>query len=325
MYTDFYKLQALPFRLTPDPRFFYNSSVHSRAMAHLTFGISQGEGFIVITGDIGAGKTTLLDHLMTTLDRAHLVTASLATTQLDDRDTLRMIADAFSLRVAGQDKAILVHELRRFLSELHAARKRAVLFVDEVQNLGVLSLEELRMLSNFQIDGSPPLQCLLLGQPQFNQMLARPELEQLRQRMIAAYHLGPLSQDETIAYVEHRLRTAGWAGDPAFSATALEGIFRATGGVPRRINLVCGRLMMFGFLEGKHAFEAADVAAVVDDMEADAASVIAAPAPGAGAHADGLATRLEALEARLARHERILRRMAGIYDEFVEGDGERKP
>jgi putative secretion ATPase (PEP-CTERM system associated) len=325
MYTEFYKLDALPFRLTPDPRFFYSSSVHARAMAHLTFGLSQGEGFIVITGDVGAGKTTLIDHLMATLGRDRLVTASLATTQLDDQDTLLMIGDAFGLRAGAGGKAGLLSELKRFLSELHAVRKRAVLFVDEAQTLSMLSLEELRMLSNFKIDGTPPFQGFLLGQPQFKRILARPELDQLRQRVIAAYHLGPLGRDETRAYIEHRLRTAGWAGDPVFADSAFDRIFTAAGGVPRRINLLCGRLMMFGFLEAKHRFEASDVDAVAADMEADTASVTA----GAGSAApereptDRFAARLDALEHRLTRHERILRHLAGIRDEFGGPDDER--
>lgn len=179
------------------------------------------------------------------------------------------------------------------------------------------------MLSNFQIGGAPPFQAILLGQPQFQQMLARPELEQLRQRVIAAHHLGPLGPADTKAYVEHRLRTAGWTGDPAFSDGAQERIFRATDGVPRRINLVCGRLMMFGFLEARHQFEPADVDAVVEDMEADRASV-SGPVEAARVEPDaevGKAARLEALEARVARHDRILRRLVGIRDEYGGEDG----
>jgi general secretion pathway protein A len=316
MYNDFYKLSALPFRLTPDPRFFYNSSVHTRAMAHLAFGLSQGEGFIVITGDVGAGKTTLIDHLMATLSRDRLVTASLATTQLDDQDTLQMIGAAFGLRVGANGKAALITELKRFLTDLHAAHKRAVLFVDEAQTLSMVSLEELRMLSNFKIDGTPPFQGFLLGQPQFKQILARPELEQLRQRIIAAYHLGPLSPDETRSYIEHRLRTAGWTGDPEFADGAFERIFVATAGVPRRINLVCGRLMMFGYLEGRHHFGAAEVDAVAEDMEADTASVTATALPPDPGQTERLDARLLALEQRLVRHERILRHLSGLRDEF---------
>src|SRR5919202_877650 len=192
MFADFYNLSGLPFQLTPDHRFFYGSRNHQKALAYLTYGLSQGEGFIVITGDIGAGKTTLLGHLLSELDRERYVAAQVTSTQINADDTLRMAASAFGLPQEGSDKATLLRRIEEFLRQCFRSGKRCVLIVDEAQNLPVSSLEELRMLSNFQTEARPLLQLFLLGQPQFRGVLASDALEQLRQRVIASYHLGPM-------------------------------------------------------------------------------------------------------------------------------------
>ncbi len=214
MYTDYYKFSGLPFQLTPDARFFFASSGHSKAMAHLTYGLGQGEGFIIITGDIGAGKTTVVENLLQQLDSRKYVAATITNTQLGADDMLRMVASAFGVAQEGVDKATLLRRLEAFLARIHQQGQRALLLVDECQNLSVPALEELRMLSNLQIGGRAPLQSFLLGQPQFRDTLARGELDQLRQRVIASYHLGPLNEAETRHYIEHRLRTVGWHADP---------------------------------------------------------------------------------------------------------------
>lgn len=267
MYTDFYKLVAEPFQLTPDHRFFFGSSVHSQALAHLSYGLQQGEGFIVITGDIGAGKTTLVSQLLATLDSRKYITAKVVTTQLDADDLLRTVVTAFGVKADFNSKADMLRQMEGFFTVTFRAGKRCLLLIDEAQNLTPQALEELRMLSNFQVGEKTPLQSFILGQPQFRALLNSPELEQLRQRIIANYHLGPLDPDETRKYIEHRLLTAGWQqDDPSITPEAFQALHKHTEGVPRRINGLCNRLFLYGFLEEKHAFDEADVDRVARDL-----------------------------------------------------------
>ena len=266
MYEEFYNLQGRPFQLSPDHRFFYAGRSHQKAMAYLRYGLNEREGFIVITGDIGAGKTTIVGHLMSQMDPGSFVSASVVTTQLEADDALRMVAAAFGLSFAGHDKAALLCAIENFLIESHRRGKHAVLVVDEVQNLPLPALEELRMLSNFQRDGKPLLQCFLLGQPEFRRIMASPDMEQLRQRVIASCHLEPLDEAETRAYIEHRLTCVGWTGDPGISDDAFDLIHARTGGVPRRINALCGRLMLFGHMEELHHLDRDVVAEVAREL-----------------------------------------------------------
>jgi general secretion pathway protein A len=330
MYTDFYKLSGLPFQLTPDARFFFGSSGHNKAMAHLTYGLSQGEGFIIITGDIGAGKTTIVEHLLAQLDSRKYVAAKITNTLLGADDTLRMVASAFGVPQEGADKATLLRRFEQFLARVMQDGQRAVLVVDECQNLSVQALEELRMLSNLQIQGRPPLQSFLLGQPQFRDTLASEELEQLRQRVIASYHLGPLDAAETRHYVEHRLRMVGWQDDPKFSDDVFEPIHRHTGGVPRRINTLCSRVLLYGFLEDRHELGPADVEEVARDLAQEVMRVTAprtatsrptpagAPAPSSqgAAECDELLSRMAVLETHVRSNERMLREILKIAADF---------
>jgi putative secretion ATPase (PEP-CTERM system associated) len=321
MYTDFFKLSGLPFQLTPDARFFFGSSGHNKAMAHLTYGLGQGEGFIIITGEIGAGKTTIVEHLLAQLDGRKYVAAKITNTLLGADDTLRMVASAFGIPQEGADKATLLRRFEQFLARVMQDGHRAVLVVDECQNLSIAALEELRMLSNLQIEGRPPLQSFLLGQPQFRDTLASEALEQLRQRVIASYHLGPLDAVETRHYVEHRLHMVGWQDDPGLSDDFFQPIYRRTGGVPRRINTLCSRVLLYGFLEDRHALSAADVEEVARDLEQEVNRVTATrpgqdpspPAPTQAAAAnDELLRRICAIETQLRSNERLLREILTI-------------
>ncbi len=317
MYTEFYGLSAFPFQLTPDPRFFFESSIHRRAVAHLLFGLDQGEGFIVVTGDIGAGKTTVLGHLLENLDPALVVAAKLVSTGLDADDLLRSVAAAFGLAFEGRDKAALLRAIEAFLLANHGRGLRTLLLIDEAQNLTPAALEELRMLSNFQVGAKAPLQSFLLGQPEFRQRLAAPGLEQLRQRIIASYHLGSLSREESRDYVLHRLGVAGWRNDPEISEEAFDRLFAQAGGVPRRINLLCSRLLLFGFLEGRHRLDGEAVALVADDLRREGIqaeeTVGLAPADGEG----GLAGRLTRLEQTVARHGKALEFLAPVAERLM--------
>ena len=221
MYEKYYNLSGIPFQLTPDSRFFFGSSGHSRAIAHLVYGLAQEEGFIVITGEVGAGKTTLVEQLWSQLDRNSYVMARVVTTRVSGDDLLRLAVANFGVPDdGGADKATLLRRFERMARDQRAAGRRCLLVVDEVQNLPMAALEELRMLSNITVDGRASVQTILLGQPQFRATLANPDLEQLRQRVLASYHLGPLTEAETRAYIEHRLKRVGWNGDPRWEDAA---------------------------------------------------------------------------------------------------------
>jgi putative secretion ATPase (PEP-CTERM system associated) len=266
MYEAFYGLRGKPFQLNPDPAFFFGSRGHKRAFAYLQYGVHQSEGFIVITGEVGAGKTTIVRNLFEHLDRERLVAGQIVSTQLDADDMLRAVAAAFGLPIRAVDKATILASLEAFLCKLAVERKRALLVVDEAQNLSPRAIEELRMLSNFQLGQQALLQSFLVGQPELREMMQGREMLQLRQRVIASYHLGPLDNKETQAYVEHRLKHVGWKGDPSFDPAAFDLIHAATGGIPRRINTLCNRVLLAGFIAEKHALDATDVQAIVSEI-----------------------------------------------------------
>jgi putative secretion ATPase (PEP-CTERM system associated) len=267
MYEPFYSLSGKPFQISPDPTFYYGSPVHRRAYAYLEYGLYQGEGFIVITGEVGAGKTTLVRNLLAHLDSRQVVAAHLVSTQLDADDLLRAVAGAFGLQVKNSDKASLLAELEGFLRRVSAERKRALLIVDEAQNLTPRAVEELRMLSNFQSGERALLQSFLIGQPELRNILQGQDMQQFRQRIIASYHLGPLDRAETEAYIVHRLKQVGWAGDPNLEPGAFESVYAFTAGIPRRINMLCNRLLLAGFLNEKHMLDTPDVELVAGEIK----------------------------------------------------------
>jgi putative secretion ATPase (PEP-CTERM system associated) len=279
MYTSFYKLTGKPFQLSPDPRFFFGSSGHKRAMSYLRYGLSQSEGFIVITGGIGTGKTTLVKNLFAELDPEKVIAAELVTTQLDADDMLTMVVAAFGIDYEGVSKAVLIKRLEDFLAAHARDGRRVLLIVDEAQNLPAKTLEELRMLSNFQIADKPLLQSFLLGQEEFRSTLQAPGLEQLRQRIIASCHLSALNEDETKGYIEHRLGVVGWESDPAFESGSIGTIHEMCEGIPRRINILCDRLMLYGYLEELHAFGTAEVKEVAKEIKEELSPPETRPQP----------------------------------------------
>jgi len=250
MYESYFGFHGQPFQLNPDPAFFFNSRGHGRALAYLQYGVTQSEGFIVITGEIGAGKTTLVRMLLEGLDRQKVLPAQIVSTQLESGELLQAIITAFGIPSQGTSKAHLIATLEAFLTALAAQGRHALLIVDEAQNLDPRAVEELRMLSNFQLGNKALLQSFLVGQPELRRLLESPSMEQLRQRVTASYHLGPLGIEETQGYVQHRLKHVGWSGRPSFDEGAFDSLFRWTGGVPRRINRLCNRVLLASFLDG---------------------------------------------------------------------------
>ncbi len=351
MFVEHYGLTGHPFQLTPDPSFYFGSTVHNRVKSYLTYGIAQGEGFVIVTGDVGAGKTTLVGHLLATLDRGRFRSGKIVTSQLGADDTLRMVANAFGIaHERDASKAELLTLVADFLAERQRAGQRCLLVADECQNLPFDALEELRMLSNLSVDGAPALQTLLVGQPQFRATLASPGLEQLRQRIIASCHLGPIEADEIEGYILYRMKAVGWDGAPAFAPDVFDAIHRHTGGVPRRVNVLCSRLLLFGCLEDRQGLDAQAVDEVAEDMEAEGESVLdregaaraLVPRNGALAGAAGLALpsdlaalldsfedRLSALEERGRRHDRVFRRtlttLSEHLEDFIDGMRPRTP
>ena len=270
MFNDFYGLTGRPFQLTPDPSFYFESLTHRKALSYLSYGLAQGEGFVVITGEVGAGKSTLVAHLMATIDPARLTSAQIVTSALDGEELVHVVAQAFGLIVDGHDKASALGAIEAFLHDEARSGRRCLLVVDESQNLGIDALEELRMLSNFQLGAHPLLQTLLLGQPEFRDTIQdHPQLEQLRQRVIAAHHLEAMELGEVQPYIEHRLKCVGWTGNPKFDQRVFTELYEASGGVPRRINQICNRLMLLGAVEQRSRIDGAMLSQVLDELELD--------------------------------------------------------
>ena len=267
MYDQFYGLTGRPFQLTPDPQFYFESATHRKALSYLGYGLAQGEGFIVITGEVGAGKSTLVSHLMQSVDKARLTAATIVTSQLDGLDMVHMTAESFGIDTRGLDKAATLKSIENFLHAEARSGRRCLLVVDEAQNLSIDALEELRMLSNFQLGSSALLQIFLLGQPEFRDLVRdAPELEQLRQRVIATHHLDPMDANEVEPYIVHRLSRAGWNGRPEITADAYSALYAETAGVPRKLNTLMNRVMLMGAVEQVDKLDGRMVVAVIADM-----------------------------------------------------------
>lgn len=325
MYLEYYNLSGMPFQLTPDSRFFFDSEQHRKAMAFLNYGISQGEGFVVVTGEVGAGKTTLVEHLLATLDPAEYVSGRVVTTQLGSYDMLRMIASSLNLFREGMDKASILIRITQFFSDMRAQGKRVLLIVDEAQSLSAEAIEELRMLSNIVIGKGAPFQGIMLGQPEFRVVMSTAGLEQFRQRVTASYHLGALNEADTRKYVEYRLRQVGWRDDPKFSGEAFAQIHRYSSGIPRRINTLCSRLLLLGYLEEKHEITSTMAGVVAEELANELGAPIGSGAALASASSlksqtsplrqqsnDDLSARVAHLEEKYEKHDRVINRAFDI-------------
>jgi putative secretion ATPase (PEP-CTERM system associated) len=324
MYESFYGFNARPFQLNPDPEFFFGSRQHRRAMAFAEYGLEQSEGFIVITGEVGAGKTTLVRNLLGHLDPERVVAANLVSTQLEAEDLLRMIAAAFGIGTKDLAKTDVLLAFEAFLASNAAQGKRSLLIIDEAQNLDARAIEELRMLSNFQLGTHTLLQSFLVGQPEFRATLQSPELDAFRQRVIAACHIGSLDPEDTRGYIEHRLRRVGWRDVPLIMPEAFEAIFAASGGIPRRINLLCDRVLLSGFLTDQRVFSAQTVNEVAEEIRAE--TVVSASTAGHGRSGrdavemqlEHLELEIKDLEAAMSRIERGNQATLALFRRFLE-------
>lgn len=269
MYEVFYNLKAEPFRLSPDHKFCYEHKGYAKARAYMAYAFKRAEGFVMITGRPGTGKTTLIGELVESLAGDKVRTANLVCTQLQADDLLKTVAFNFGISSRDYDKAELLQRLTTLFQRWHQEGGRALLIVDEAQDLSVSAMEELRLLTNIQIGGQPLVQIFLLGQPELRDLVMAPEMEQVHQRVIAASHLRGLEVDEAEAYVVHRLHAVGWKGDPAIDKAIFPLIHKFSEGVPRRINLICSRLFLLGSVEQRHKIEVVDVRDVIGELQAE--------------------------------------------------------
>lgn len=258
MYESHFGLTEKPFSLTPNPRFLYLSRTHQEALAHLRYGLENRVGFIAVTGEVGTGKTTILRLLFDQLDESRYRLAMIFNPCLSAMELLRNVNREFGLPARKRSNLSLVEELNQFLLAENRAGRIPVLVIDEAQNLEADVLEQIRLLSNLETDSDKLIQIVLVGQPELGELLERPELRQLAQRISVRCRLDPLDHQETCDYVRHRLQIAGVFGD-LFDAKALAAIFRWSGGVPRLINVLCDRALLCSYAAGQYRVSASEV------------------------------------------------------------------
>lgn len=273
MYQAFYKLHGKPFQLTPDPGMLFPSKGHKRAMSYLLYGFEQGEGFVMITGAVGTGKTLLIQKLFEELGQRNIAMASIASANLDSDDILPAVASALDLPYERRSKEALLQDVKQHLISLRGRGTQALLVVDEAQTLTPAALEMLRILSNLELKGRALLQIFLVGQTELRRVIISNHMEQLRQRIIASHRLEPMDDAESRAYILHRLHAVGWNNDPELTPAVFAGVYRASGGIPRKINLIMDRLLLHGYLEELHRLDQAALSVVLDEMQEEMAGV----------------------------------------------------
>jgi general secretion pathway protein A len=266
MYEEFYGFHESPFNITPDPRFLFFSQRHQEAFDHLLYGIQQRKGFIQITGEVGAGKTTLCRALLDSLGSQYK-TALILNPIMTTEQLLWLILAELGLGPESYDRMENLDRLNRFLLEQLKAGGDVVLIFDEAQDLSGELLEQIRLLSNLETDQRKLLQIVLIGQPELRWLLDQPGLRQLRQRITVRYHLAPLSLDQTGHYIQHRLHVAGANSRPTFDRWAVRKIHRFSGGVPRLINAVCDKTLLYGYVRGDDRLGRRHVARAIRELE----------------------------------------------------------
>jgi type II secretory pathway predicted ATPase ExeA/outer membrane protein OmpA-like peptidoglycan-associated protein len=266
MFESYYKLDANPFRLSADEQFRFAHKNYQRAYSYLKYALDQGEGFIMVTGRPGSGKTTLIRDILSQIDHSKILAINLVTNQLQAEELLRKVALEFGLHAESYNKATLLTRIEDFVTKEYQAGKRAVIAIDEAQNLTLNGLEELRLLSNLQTGSHPLFQIFLIGQDELRSLILSPGMEQIRQRMIASCQIEAMDVQQTQGYIEHRLGLVGWNQDPALDEVIFPLIHYLSGGIPRKINHIVGRLLLYGALEEKHAFTEEDVWIVAREL-----------------------------------------------------------
>ncbi|MES9827647.1 MAG: AAA family ATPase [Candidatus Thiodiazotropha sp.] len=266
MFESYYKLDANPFRLSADERFRFAHKNYLKAWSYLVYALEQGEGFIMITGRPGSGKTTLIRDILSEVDKSKILAINLVTNQLQAEELLRKVALEYGLPAESFNKATLLTSIEDFVTKEYQAGRRAVIVIDEAQNLTLNGLEELRLLSNLQTGSHPLFQIFLIGQDQLRSLILSPEMEQIRQRMIASCQIETMDRQQTEGYIEHRLGIVGWSQDPVFDEAIFPLIHYLSDGIPRKINHIVSRLLLYGALEEKHELTEDDVWIVAREL-----------------------------------------------------------
>jgi len=272
VYRDFYGLMRAPFEMTPDPTFLVLSDTHREGLAMLVYAVRARKGFVVLTGEVGTGKTTLLHALLGQLE-PEMPSAFLFNPRLEPLDFFRVLFDEFGIETSCRTKAEYLLSLNRFLIDRLKENRTALLIIDEAQNLSPEMLEEVRLLSNLETPTSKLLQIMLVGQPELDAMLDRPDLRQLRQRVVLRHHLRPFDEGELSGYVEERLRLAGYTGKGIFKRAALRRLYEVTRGVPRLVNVLCDGALLSGYTREQTSLDAS----TIDDVARELRLVEAAP------------------------------------------------
>jgi general secretion pathway protein A len=345
MYLEYFGLKDFPFRLTPDTDFLYMSEGHSRAKAYMDYTVWNRDGFVVITGEIGCGKTTLIQKLLSELDEENMLVAKIFQTQLDEVEFLQAVLVEFGLNPFKAQKVELIDMLNTFLIDQFNDGKQLVLIVDDAHNLNPKVLEEIRMLSGLETRKEKVLHIILVGQPQLNEMLEAPELEQLLQRVRLRYHIRSLSEVDTRLYIRHRLNVAGLPEKhELFEPSTFPPIFKYTGGLPRLINTLCDTALVCAYADNQVVVSDVVLNGAIEELNwlpyakrVNQQRLGPTPQTGVGDypqalrdHAralvsvgqhmrqlDALVPALNALTGRMANIENLLRRIAGELPTIV--------
>ncbi len=267
MYLNFYQFTARPFKLTPDSRFFFPSQCQEKALSYLLYGIEQGEGFVVITGGVGHGKTTLIQRLSKEVKSQRVEVTRIAAANLDAESILELVCVSLEIPIEGKSRVGLFKALEGYLLKRKSKNIRVLLVIDEAQTLTDEALEELRILTNIEEGGKAAVQIFLVGQVELRDTLLLPKFEHLRQRIIASYHIEPFTRAETEKYIITRLKEVGWNNDPQIQSIVFDFVYEWTAGVPRRINLLCDRLLLLGYVEDLHMLGEVQIEQAIRDME----------------------------------------------------------
>ena len=303
MYTEFFNLTEKPFELLPNPKFLFLSKGHKKALSYLEYGIQERAGFTLLTGEVGSGKTTLLRNVIKNLDSKSTL-SMVFNTRVESEQLLALINEDFGLDVENKDKVALLRDLNDFLVEENSNSHRPILIIDEAQNLSPESLEEIRLLSNLEFDSFKLLQIILVGQPELKHILSQPNLRQLRQRISIVCHLGPLSREETKAYICHRLEIAGNREALTFNSDVIDLIYEFSSGGPRLINVICDFLLLSAFVEEKHeinedlVYEAVEELSIVPTKTTE--PEISALLPPENDKTESIEKRLSVIEGRFS-------------------------
>ena len=265
MYLDYYKLTEPPFLLTPDPKFLYLSKAHSRAITFMEYAVMNCDGFAVITGEVGSGKTTLISKLLMGLDEDTII-ARIYHTHVDSIEFMQSLLEEFGIKNYGDTKVSLISQINNYLIDSYAANKKIILIIDEAQNLSDNVLEEIRLLTDLETNNEKLMNLILVGQPELNDTLDQPHLEQLVQRIRFRFHIGPLSELEMDQYICHRLKVAGARSD-IFTRNSIPVLFEYSGGIPRLINALCDVVLICGAAEGKKSTDDQVVHTALGELE----------------------------------------------------------